>query len=89
MPTRQDLENMGPAELSTWCDKVADSPSASHVAADQARALKHEWALIQRASDPDLKVEKKKERDLKLWKDKAIALIAALPPSTFARRAKP
>ena len=89
MPTRQELENMGPAEVSTWCDKITESPNADPVARDQAWQLKRDWTALQSPSDPDVNMEKEKQKKLRIWKDEAVALIAALPPSSFARYAKP
>lgn len=37
MPTREDLERLAMTELAVLCGKVAESPSASSVEADQAR----------------------------------------------------
>ncbi len=48
--TKEELERMGPTQLAVLCGKVAESPTAGSVEADQGRDLKYDWAkLIARA----------------------------------------
>ena len=42
MPTKEALEQMGPTELAVLCGKIAESPTASSIEADQARNMKRE-----------------------------------------------
>ena len=83
MPTREKLEGMGTTELAVLCGKVADSPTASSVEADQARDMKHEWALLiasETPPSPSLQARKDYEAKMERLKRKMVSFLAAVLP---------
>jgi hypothetical protein len=54
MFTKAQLELRTTSELAKLCAELADSPTANHVQADEARALKHFWnQLMEPSADLD------------------------------------
>jgi len=81
--TKKDLDSMAPTELAVLCGKVAESPSASSVEADQGRDLKSEWATLIASMTPPssiLREQQEKERKIEIWKRKAVSFLVAVLP---------
>jgi hypothetical protein len=84
MTTKKELESMAPSVLAAICSRVAESPSASSLEADQARALKSEWATLTASMTPPssiLKEQQEKERKIEIWKRKAVSFLAVVLPA--------
>lgn len=61
-PTKDEMERMGPTELAALCGKVAESPTASSLEADQSREMKAEWEkLAYSVNMPQEEYKRKKE----------------------------
>jgi hypothetical protein len=83
MPTKEELERMDLTQLAVLCQKVAESPTASGEAADQARSMKQEWTLLIHATTPplpDLKEQKAREAEMERLKRRMVSLLAAVLP---------
>jgi hypothetical protein len=79
--TKEDLERFGPCRLELLCTKVAESPSAGCLEADQAWDLKREWTLLMRPPSMDLQEQRALETEIVKWKRKAISFLAAVLPA--------
>jgi hypothetical protein len=62
VPTKGELESLGPTELAALCQRVADNPPLySTGAANEAFELKLEWVSLQMPPDSDYMKEKQIE----------------------------
>jgi len=83
MPTKEALEQMGPTELAVQCGKVAESPTASSIEADQARDMRQEWALLNVSvtpHPPSLQAQKDYEAKMERLKRKMVGFLSAVQP---------
>ena len=83
MPTKEELERMDMTQLAVLCQKVAESPMAGSVEADQGREMKHEWALLIQSMTPPsfvLKEQQAKEAELEKLKRRMVSFLAAVLP---------
>ena len=82
MPTKEELERMGMTQLAVLCQKVAESPTAGSVEADQGREMKHEWALLIQSMTPpaSLREHQAKEAELEKLKQRMVSFPAAVLP---------
>jgi len=62
MPTKRELERIDLTGLAVLCQKVAEDPSASGLAADQGRGLKQEWTLLTHSITPPLPALKEQQQ---------------------------
>jgi len=84
MPTKEALERLGPTELAVLCGKIAESPTASSIEADQARDMKREWALLNISvtpPPPTLQAQKDYEAKMERLKRKMVSFLAAVLPA--------
>jgi hypothetical protein len=79
--TKEGLERFGPTMLAVLCGKVAESPSAGYVEADQAWELKRDWAKLVRPPSMDLREQQALEAEIVKWKRKAVSFLAAVLPA--------
>jgi hypothetical protein len=63
MPSTQELERTGSAELVVMCQRVADHPGAYlAAAAEQASKLKLEWEKLRSFPNPNYAAQRKSEQ---------------------------
>jgi hypothetical protein len=79
--TKQELESMGPTHLAVLCGKVAESPTAGSVEADQGRDLRNDWAKLMTPPSSNLQEQRTKESEIEKWKRKAVSFLAAVLPA--------
>jgi hypothetical protein len=76
--TKEKLESLGPTKLAVLCGKVAESPSADSVEADQAWNLKRDWAKLVRPPSMDLREQRALEAEIVKWQRRAVSFLAAV-----------
>jgi hypothetical protein len=82
MLTKVEIQSLGPTELAVLCGKVAESPSATALEADQAREMKGEWASLNvSAPRPNLKEQQAIEAKMERLRQKMITFLAAVLPA--------
>jgi hypothetical protein len=80
MPTKAELEHMGPTELAVLCSKIAESPTATSAEADQARDLKFDWAKLMTPPSSSFQEQETKEAEIEKWKRKAVSFLSVMLP---------
>jgi hypothetical protein len=76
--TKERLDAIGPTRLAVLCGKVAESPSADSIEADQAWDLKREWTKLMRPPSMNLEEQRAIEAEIVKWKQKAVSFLAAV-----------